>query len=102
MKRREFVVGAAAAVAWPIVARAQEQAPTRRIGVLVPAASDDAEGQARVLAFRNSLQKAGWNDGANLRIEIRWGSGDVRLIRKGAAELVALHPDVIFASGTVS
>jgi putative ABC transport system substrate-binding protein len=71
----------------------------RRIGVFMNLASDDAEGQARNAAFLQGLQEAGWAVGRNVRIEYRWGAGDPELFRRYAAELVALAPDVILASG---
>ena len=74
----------------------------RRIGVLMNRAADDPEGQAAVAAFQQALQQLGWSDGRNVRIDIRWGANDVDRDRKYAAELVALAPDVILASGTLS
>src|SRR5262249_8892423 len=99
MKRREFItlLGGAAA-AWPLAARAQQPEKIRRIGVLTPFAADDPEGQARLTAFMQGLQQLGWTDGRNLRIDIRWGAGDAERIRRNAAELVALAPDVILAA----
>ena len=101
MKRREFItlLGGAAA-AWPLAARAQQAERMRRIGVLMPAAADDPEGQARIAAFLQGLQQLGWTDGRNVRIDTRWGAGDADRIRRYAAELVALAPDVILAAGT--
>ena len=100
MKRRNFItlLGGAAA-AWPLAARAQQPDRMRRIGVFMNLASDDAEGQARNAAFLQGLQEAGWAVGRNVRIEYRWGAGDPELFRRYAAELVALAPDVILASG---
>ena len=100
MNRRDFVtlLGGAAA-AWPLAARAQQPDRMRRIGVFMNLASDDAEGQARNAAFLQGLQEAGWAVGRNVRIEYRWGAGDPELFRRYAAELVALAPDVILASG---
>ena len=63
---------------------------------------DDPEGQARVAAFRQELQRLGWTDGRNMRLDIRWGGGDAEFLRKHAAELVALAPDVLFSTGTAS
>ena len=71
----------------------------RRIGVLMNLAADDAEGQARLAAFLQGLQEAGWAVGRNVRIDLRWGAGDADRFRKQAAELVALAPDVVLASG---
>ena len=100
MKRREFItLLGGAAVAWPLAARAQQPDRMRRIGVFMNLASDDAEGQARNAAFLQGLQEAGWAVGRNVRIEYRWGAGDPELFRRYAAELVALAPDVILASG---
>src|SRR5215472_6192589 len=92
MKRRAFIalIGGAAAV--PFAARAQQNDRIRRIGVLVPYGKDSSEGQARVAAFRQELQRLGWTEGRNLQIEYRWETDD---LRKAATELVALSPDVI-------
>ena len=101
MRRREFItlLGGAAA-AWPLAARAQQAERMRRIGVLMSLAADDPEGQARLAAFLQGLQQLGWTDGRNVRIDTRWGAGDADRIRKYAAELVALAPDVILATGS--
>ena len=72
----------------------------RRIGVLMKPPPDDPEGQARIAAFLQGLQQLGWTDGRNVRIDYRWGAGDAERIRKYAAELVALAPDVILATGS--
>ena len=99
MRRREFITLLGGAAAWPLAARAQQPDRMRRIGVFMNLASDDAEGQARNAAFLQGLQEAGWAVGRNVRIEYRWGAGDPELFRRYAAELVALAPDVILASG---
>ena len=99
MKRREFITLLGGAAAWPLAARAQQPDRMRRIGVFMNLASDDADGQARNAAFLQGLQEAGWAVGRNVRIEYRWGAGDPELFRRYAAELVALAPDVILASG---
>ena len=102
MKRREFItlVGGAAVV-WPVAARAQQGEPMRRIGVLMYLPADDAEGQARLAAFTKALTQLGWSDGHNLRIETRWATADD--IRRHAAELAALAPDVLVAgTGTAT
>jgi putative tryptophan/tyrosine transport system substrate-binding protein len=98
MRRRHFItlLGSAAA-AWPLALRAQQSGQMRRIGLLMPFARDDLEGQARVTAFVQGLQKLGWTEGRNLQIEYRWGTGD---LQKAATELVASSPDVIFANTT--
>src|SRR5262245_9585616 len=95
MRRRTFItlLGGAAA-AWPLAARAQQER-VRRIGVLMPSAADDPEFQARMTAFLQELAQLGWIDGRNVRIDTRWGVADADRIRKYAAELVALAPDVI-------
>jgi putative ABC transport system substrate-binding protein len=102
MRRRDFIalLGAAAA-SWPRAAQAEQTEPMRRIGVLMNSAADP-RGQAAVAAFQQALQQLGWSDGRNLRIDTRWGANDVDLDRRYAAELVALAPDVILASGTLS
>ena len=99
MNRREFItlLGGAAA-AWPLAARAQQAERMRRIGVLINLLADDPEVQARVAAFLQGLQEAGWAVGRNAQIDIRWGMGDVERIRKNVTELVALAPDVILAN----
>ena len=99
MSRRAFIslLGGAAA-AWPLAARAEQPERMRRVGVLMSTA-DDHEGQARLAAFVQGLQTLGWTNGRNLRIEVRWAESDSVLIRKYAAELVALAPDVLLASG---
>jgi putative ABC transport system substrate-binding protein len=98
MRRREFItlLGGAAA-AWPIAARAQQSERMRRIGVLLPAARDDAEQQSWLGAFLQGLAQSGWITGRNIRIETRWTKFDPEETRKYAAELVALAPDVIVA-----
>jgi putative ABC transport system substrate-binding protein len=104
MRRREFItlLGGAAA-AWPLAARAQQADRVRRIGALIGAPSaDNPDAQANIRAFLQVLQQLGWTDGGNVRIDIRWGAGNADDIRKYAAELAALAPDVIFASGTAS
>jgi putative ABC transport system substrate-binding protein len=106
MRRREVIalLGAAAAASLlrPLDARAQQPESMRRIGVLMNAAADDPEDQAEVAAFQQVLQQLGWSDGRNVRFDIRWGENDADRERKYAAELVALAPDVVLASGTLS
>src|ERR1044072_7776901 len=100
MRRREFLgVVAGAAAAGPIVARAQQAEPVRRIGVLAGGASESgADTQERNAAFAKTLQQLGWTDGDNVRINYRYGLGDAASVRKYAAELVSSAPDVIVAS----
>jgi putative ABC transport system substrate-binding protein len=96
MKRRDFIAGLGGAAAWPMVARAQQNERTRRIGVLQPFAKDSPE-LARIAAFLQELQRLGWSEGRNLQIEYRWETSD---LRKAAIELVALSPEVILVSST--
>jgi putative ABC transport system substrate-binding protein len=100
MRRREFItlLGGGAAT-WPLAAHAQQREQVKRIGVLVPYTADDAEAQARVGAFLQELQQSGWIIGRNVRIDIRWAGGKRDDIRRHAAELVALTPEVILAQG---
>jgi putative ABC transport system substrate-binding protein len=99
--RREFItlLGGAAA-AWPRAARAQQGGRMRRIGVLVDAAEDDPEYQARLAAFRQGLERLGWAQGRNIRIDTRYGAGRSDQFPVLAKELVALQPDVIFVTAT--
>ena len=100
MKRREFITLLGSAAAWPLAARAQQPGGMRRIGVLMGYAEGDAEGQAYVAAFREGLQKLGWTDGRNIRIDTRWGARDTELLQRFAKELVALKPELILAQST--
>src|SRR3974390_1047550 len=103
MRRREFIsLFGCAVAAWPVAARAQQAEQMRRIGVLLNAAADDPDGQAGIAAFNQALQQLGWAVGGQLRIDTRWGQNDEDLDRKYAAELVALAPDVVLASGSLS
>ena len=104
MRRREFIslLGGAVA-AWPASARAQRSERTRLIGALMGgAAGDNAEGRGRLAALLQGLAQLGWTDGRNVRIDIRSPAGNPDNIRKYAAELVALAPDIIFSSGSAS
>ena len=98
MKRRTFIATLGSVAAWPLVARAQQGEPMRRIGVLVSAVEGDPRGLEYVTAFAQALAELGWTVGRNLRIEYRWGAGDLDRFRRYAAELVALAPDVVLAS----
>ena len=93
MKRREFItlLGGAAAV-WPLAARAQQPGKTVRIGVLVSTSESDREEQSRVSAFRDELQKLGWEEGRNTRIDYRWGALDAVSSQRFAKELAAFCP----------
>jgi ABC-type uncharacterized transport system substrate-binding protein len=103
MKRREVIalVGGAA-VAWPLAARAQPSAATRRVGALIALTENDSEGQVRVQAFRQGLQRLGWVEGRTMHADYRWSGASVERARSAAAELVGLQPDVIFAGNTTS
>ena len=100
MKRREFVSLLGGAVAWPLGARAQER--VRRIGVPMSLAEVDPETKRRIGAFLEGLRQLGWADGGNAQINYRWGGGNPNDIRRYAAELAALAPDVILATGSVT
>jgi putative tryptophan/tyrosine transport system substrate-binding protein len=102
VKRRDFIamLGGASA-AWPLQARAQRER-MRRIGAIMTLAADDVEGQARLGAFLQGLQQAGWVIGRNVSVETRWAAGDAESIRRNAMELVALAPEVILATGSAS
>jgi putative tryptophan/tyrosine transport system substrate-binding protein len=102
VRRRDFITAASAAAAWPLAARAQQDERVRRIGVLMSVAADDPEGPLRIGAFAQGLQELGWTVGRNVRIDYRWGAGDGDRIRNYAAELVALAPDVIIATGSAT
>src|SRR3954463_273377 len=99
MKRREAITLLGGAAAWPIAARAQQPERMRRVGVLLPAAADDAAYQARLAAFQQALALLGWTIGRNVRIDTRWATTNATDIRRQAAELVALTPDVVLAHG---
>src|SRR5262245_50925978 len=103
IRRREFIftLGGAAA-AWPIAARAQQPDRVRRVGVLMNLAVGHPEGDARIAAFAQALQRLGWSDGRNLRIDHRWAAGDAGRFQRYAEELLALAPDVILAAATPS
>jgi len=99
IRRREFITLFGGVAAWALDAHAQQREQVRRIGVLMNLAPDDAEGQARIAAFTQGLQEAGWVVGRNVRIDIRWAAGDAERTRRYAAELVAFAPNVFLASG---
>ena len=103
MKRREFIaLLGGAAVAWPFTARAQQAGGMRRIGLLLTLSEDDPETKSGLAVFRQVLQRSGWDEGRNVRIEYRTAEGDAERIRKYVAELLALSPDVICALGTAN
>jgi putative tryptophan/tyrosine transport system substrate-binding protein len=102
MRRREFVMLLGGAAAWPLRARAQQSRTMRRIGVLMNLAADDPEAPIRLAALLQGLQQLGWTVGQNVQIEYRWGAGNADLMRKHAAELAALAPDVILAHSSAA
>src|SRR4030095_2780945 len=101
MRRREFITLGAAAAAWPLAARAQQGERMRRIAILMLTA-DDADGQARIIALREGLEKLGGTEGRNLRIDTRWGGRDAdrARIRTYVTESVQANPDLILANGS--
>jgi putative tryptophan/tyrosine transport system substrate-binding protein len=102
MERREFITLLGSAAAWPLVAHAQQPAGVRRVGLLLNLSENDLEAQRLITVFREGLAQSGWVDGRNLRMDFRWGGGDVGRIRAFAKELVELSPDVIVAYATPS
>ena len=101
MRRREFLgmLGGATA-SWPLAARAQRSDRMRRIGVLMAYAENDRQGMARFAAFREGLQKLGWAEGRNIRVDTRWATANVETIQRFAKELVALQPALILSNST--
>jgi len=100
LKRREFITMlASTATAWPLAARAQQSEAVRRIGIVMPFAKGDSEGEARIRAFKQELAKLGWTDGGNIQFDERWPADNMDLVRSHAASLVASNPDIIVASG---
>jgi putative tryptophan/tyrosine transport system substrate-binding protein len=104
MRRREFITTAAcAAIAWPLAARAQQSGGMRRIGVLMSHPETDPDTRAFLAAFREGLQKLGWTEGRNVRLDTRWTSpGDVEEMQRLAKELVALQPDLLLGHTTTA
>ena len=101
MKRREFIAAAGgAAMAWPLGVRAQQSGPMRRIGMLVGTAEDDSNSEKGLAAFRDGLQQAGWTEGRNIRLDVRWAGSDVGRIPVLARELIDLKPDLLVAHST--
>ena len=95
MRRREFITLLGGAAAWPLAARAQQAAErVRRIGIFSPVAADSPEGRGRLTAFLQGLQELGWTDGRNVRIDYRLAEGDAARVRRHAADVIALAPDV--------
>ena len=99
LKRRQFISLLSGAAAWPLAARAQQGERMRRVGVVMVTKETDPETPLRAMWFRQALAKLGWLEGRNVVIDFRFGAGDADRFRKYAAELVALAPDVILATG---
>jgi putative ABC transport system substrate-binding protein len=99
MKRREFIAGLGGAVVWPLAAQAQPTERMRRIGVLMPSDGNDPVAKTYVSAFTQALAHLGWTDGRNVRMDLRWGGGDISQIRALAQELIGLQPDIILTGG---
>jgi len=95
--RRKIMALLGGAAAWPLAARAQQQQRVRRIAVVI-GVSDDAEGRARVAAFKETLRTLGWIEGHNVRFDIRFTGGGAKSAQDAAAELMRLSPDIILAN----
>jgi ABC-type uncharacterized transport system substrate-binding protein len=100
IRRRQFIAGLAGVAAWPLAARAQQAERVRRIGVLMAFDENNPEAKVWLSGFTRGLSEAGWTDGRNVRIDVRWAAGSVDRIRMFAKELVDLQPDVIFSHTT--
>jgi putative ABC transport system substrate-binding protein len=100
MKRREFIALIGAATTWPLAARAQQGERMRLVAVLMSV--DNPEARTEHAAFVQSLKQLGWVDGRNVQIETRWADGTASVIRKNAADVLALAPDAVVASGNNS
>jgi putative ABC transport system substrate-binding protein len=100
VRRRQFITLLGGAPAWPLVVRAQQGEGVRRIGVLIQYDENDPEGKLRLSAFTQALADLGWTDGRNVRLDLRWGGGDINRSRAFAQELVGLRPDIIVTAGT--
>jgi putative tryptophan/tyrosine transport system substrate-binding protein len=99
MRRREFITILGSAAAWPLATHAQQADQMRRIGIMTGVVGEESDFKARIAAFSQELQRLGWIEGRNLRIDFRAAAGNVADARKYATELVALAPDVILAAG---
>jgi len=102
MRRRAFItlLGGAAAAVCPLAVHSQQSSRMRHIGVLMSLEENDPEGKVQLSGFTQGLSDLGWTNGSNLRMEVRWGGGDVNQIRAFAKELVAAQPDLILSQGT--
>jgi len=102
IRRRDFIAGLGSAAALPAVARAQRNGRMPHVGVLMAGDENDPEGKAQLSGFTQGLRELGWTDGRSLRMDVRWGAGNVDRMRMYAKELVGLQPDVILAGGTAA
>ena len=102
IRRREFIAGLGSAAAWPVVVQAQQGDRIRRIGVLRSGDEDDPGSKTNASAFTQALADLGWTDGRNVRIDLRWGRGDINRVRALAQELVGLQPDIIVTGTTAA
>jgi putative ABC transport system substrate-binding protein len=102
LRRREFIAGLGSAAAWPLGGRAQQGDRVRRIGVLMSGHENDPVWRIYASAFTQALADLGWTDGRNVRIDLRWGSGDINRLRALAPELVGLQPNIILTGGTAA
>jgi ABC-type uncharacterized transport system substrate-binding protein len=100
MRRREFITVLGGAVTWPLAARAQQSERMRRLGILMASAESDQHYQTDLAVFREGLQKRGWVDGRNIRIEVRWAGLDTEAMQRLAKELIAMQPDLILSHDT--
>jgi putative ABC transport system substrate-binding protein len=103
IQRRDFLtlIGGTAA-GWPLAVRGQQSGPMRRVGVLMNALATESRQQSYLAAFTEALRRAGWTEGQNLRIDVRWNAGDAELARTYAAQLIGLLPDVILTASTTN
>jgi putative ABC transport system substrate-binding protein len=99
VNRRDFITLLGSAAAWPLAARGQQGERMRRIGIVMPFAKGDSEGEARIRAFKQELAKLGWTDGGNIQFDERWPADNMDLVRSHAASLVASNPDIIVVAG---
>ena len=100
MRRRGFITGIGATAVWPLAARAQQPERMRRIGVLMVGDEHDPVMKSRISAFTQALAALGWTDGRNVRMDLRWGRGDINRMQPLAKELVDLPSEVIVANST--
>src|ERR1051326_3988915 len=100
MRRRDFITLVGGIAAWPVLAHGQQSEPVRRIAFLTSYRENDTEAKARLAAFQRGLQEQGWMEGRNIAVEYRWAAGDSSVVRKAAAEIAELAPEVILTNGT--